>query len=212
MKILKRLKYFVFNVLLYTLISTRVSYHLAIRPLEILTLTASRVLKLIDVLMHHIHLYASLIKKKELLFRQLDNWNLFYSRYSTEVLICAKGFYRFASGTVNLSPWSVSSDTKLILNAMNIMDPGMGNFFFRRWVAVLIKMNIMKSNVLNSKKIIYCDLVWITWVMNCQIAFNYHIYKYSLQSMNDKKNSAVFIYSRISHNIKRFYWNLLENI
>lgn len=212
MKILKRLKYFVFNVLLYTLISTRVSYHLDIRPLEILTLTASRVLKLIDVLMHHIHLYASLIKKKELLFRQLDNWNLFYSRYSTEVLICAKGFYRFASGTVNLSPWSVSSDTKLILNAMNIMDPGMGNFFFRRWVAVLIKMNIMKSNVLNSKKIIYCDLVWITWVMNCQIAFNYHIYKYSLQSMNDKKNSAVFIYSRISHNIKRFYWNLLENI
>lgn len=212
MKILKRLKYFVFNVLLYTLISTRVSYHLDIRPLEILTLTASRVLKLIDVLMHHIHLYASLIKKKELLFRQLDNWNLFYSRYSTEVLICAKGFYRFASGTVNLSPWSVSSDTKLILNVMNIMDPGMGNFFFRRWVAVLIKMNIMKSNVLNSKKIIYCDLVWITWVMNCQIAFNYHIYKYSLQSMNDKKNSAVFIYSRISHNIKRFYWNLLENI
>lgn len=212
MKILKRLKYFVFNVLLYTLISTRVSYHLDIRPLEILTLTASRVLKLIDVLMHHIHLYASLIKKTELLFRQLDNWNLFYSRYSTEVLICAKGFYRFASGTVNLSPWSVSSDTKLILNAMNIMDPGMGNFFFRRWVAVLIKMNIMKSNVLNSKKIIYCDLVWITWVMNCQIAFNYHIYKYSLQSMNDKKNSAVFIYSRISHNIKRFYWNLLENI
>lgn len=212
MKILKRLKYFVFNVLLYTLISTRVSYHLDIRPLEILTLTASRVLKLIDVLMHHIHLYASLIKKKELLFRQLDNWNLFYSRYSTEVLICAKGFYRFASGTVNLSPWSVSSDTKLILNAMNIMDPGMGNFFFRRWVAVLIKMNIVKSNVLNSKKIIYCDLVWITWVMNCQIAFNYHIYKYSLQSMNDKKNSAVFIYSRISHNIKRFYWNLLENI
>lgn len=212
MKILKRLKYFVFHVLLYTLISTRVSYHLDIRPLEILTLTASRVLKLIDVLMHHIHLYASLIKKKELLFRQLDNWNLFYSRYSTEVLICAKGFYRFASGTVNLSPWSVSSDTKLILNAMNIMDPGMGNFFFRRWVAVLIKMNIMKSNVLNSKKIIYCDLVWITWVMNCQIAFNYHIYKYSLQSMNDKKNSAVFIYSRISHNIKRFYWNLLENI
>lgn len=160
MKILKRLKYFVFNVLLCTLISTRVSYHLDIRPLEILTLTASRVLKLIDVLMHHIHLYASLIKKKELLFRQLDNWNLFYSRYSTEVLICAKGFYRFASGTVNLSPWSVSSDTKLILNAMNIMDPGMGNFFFRRWVAVLIKMNIMKSNVLNSKKIIYCDLVW----------------------------------------------------
>lgn len=212
MKILKRLKYFVFNVLLYTLISTRVSYHLDIRPLEILTLTASRVLKLIDVLMHHIHLYASLIKKTELLFRQLDNWNLFYSRYSTEVLICAKGFYRFASGTVNLSPWSVSSDTKLILNAMNIMDPGMGNFFFRRWVAVLIKMNIMKSNVLNSKKIIYCDLVWITWVMNCQIAFNYHIYKYSLQSMKDKKNSAVFIYSRISHNIKRFYWNLLENI
>lgn len=212
MKILKRLKYFVFHVLLYTLISTRVSYHLDIRPLEILTLTASRVLKLIDVLMHHIHLYASLIKKKELLFRQLDNWNLFYSRYSTEVLICAKGFYRFASGTVNLSPWSVSSDTKLILNAMNIMDPGMGNFFFRRWVAVLINMNIMKSNVLNSKKIIYCDLVWITWVMNCQIAFNYHIYKYSLQSMNDKKNSAVFIYSRISHNIKRFYWNLLENI
>lgn len=212
MKILKRLKYFVFNVLLCTLISTRVSYHLDIRPLEILTLTASRVLKLIDVLMHHIHLYASLIKKKELLFRQLDNWNLFYSRYSTEVLICAKGFYRFASGTVNLSPWSVSSDTKLILNVMNIMDPGMGNFFFRRWVAVLIKMNIMKSNVLNSKKIIYCDLVWITWVMNCQIAFNYHIYKYSLQSMNDKKNSAVFIYSRISHNIKRFYWNLLENI
>lgn len=212
MKILKRLKYFVFNVLLYTLISTRVSYHLDIRPLEILTLTASRVLKLIDVLMHHIHLYASLIKKTELLFRQLDNWNLFYSRYSTEVLICAKGFYRFASGTVNLSPWSVSSDTKLILNVMNIMDPGMGNFFFRRWVAVLIKMNIMKSNVLNSKKIIYCDLVWITWVMNCQIAFNYHIYKYSLQSMNDKKNSAVFIYSRISHNIKRFYWNLLENI
>lgn len=212
MKILKRLKYFVFNVLLCTLISTRVSYHLDIRPLEILTLTASRVLKLIDVLMHHIHLYASLIKKTELLFRQLDNWNLFYSRYSTEVLICAKGFYRFASGTVNLSPWSVSSDTKLILNAMNIMDPGMGNFFFRRWVAVLIKMNIMKSNVLNSKKIIYCDLVWITWVMNCQIAFNYHIYKYSLQSMNDKKNSAVFIYSRISHNIKRFYWNLLENI
>lgn len=187
MKILKRLKYFVFNVLLYTLISTRVSYHLDIRPLEILTLTASRVLKLIDVLMHHIHLYASLIKKTELLFRQLDNWNLFYSRYSTEVLICAKGFYRFASGTVNLSPWSVSSDTKLILNAMNIMDPGMGNFFFRRWVAVLIKMNIMKSNVLNSKKIIYCDLVWITWVMNCQIAFNYHIYKYSLQSMKDKK-------------------------
>lgn len=212
MKILKRLKYFVFHVLLCTLISTRVSYHLDIRPLEILTLTASRVLKLIDVLMHHIHLYASLIKKKELLFRQLDNWNLFYSRYSTEVLICAKGFYRFASGTVNLSPWSVSSDKKLILNAMNIMDPGMGNFFFRRWVAVLIKMNIMKSNVLNSKKIIYCDLVWITWVMNCQIAFNYHIYKYSLQSMNDKKNSAVFIYSRISHNIKRFYWNLLENI
>lgn len=212
MKILKRLKYFVFNVLLCTLISTRVSYHLDIRPLEILTLTASRVLKLIDVLMHHIHLYASLIKKTELLFRQLDNWNLFYSRYSTEVLICAKGFYRFASGTVNLSPWSVSSDTKLILNAMNIMDPGMGNFFFRRWVAVLIKMNIVKSNVLNSKKIIYCDLVWITWVMNCQIAFNYHIYKYSLQSMNDKKNSAVFIYSRISHNIKRFYWNLLENI
>lgn len=212
MKILKRLKYFVFHVLLYTLISTRVSYHLDIRPLEILTLTASRVLKRIDVLMHHIHLYASLIKKKELLFRQLDNWNLFYSRYSTEVLICAKGFYRFASGTVNLSPWSVSSDTKLILNVMNIMDPGMGNFFFRRWVAVLIKMNIMKSNVLNSKKIIYCDLVWITWVMNCQIAFNYHIYKYSLQSMNDKKNSAVFIYSRISHNIKRFYWNLLENI
>lgn len=147
-----------------------------------------------------------------MLFRQLDNWNLFYSRYSTEVLICAKGFYRFASGTVNLSPWSVSSDTKLILNAMNIMDPGMGIFFFRRWVAVLIKMNIMKSNVLNSKKIIYCDLVWITWVMNCQIAFNYHIYRYSLQSMNDKKNSAVFIYSRISHNIKRFYWNLLENI
>lgn len=212
MKILKRLKYFVFNVLLCTLISTRVSYHLDIRPLEILTLTASRVLKLIDVLMHHIHLYASLIKKKELLFWQLDNWNLFYSRYSTEVLICAKGFYRFASGTVNLSPWSVSSDTKLILNVMNIMDPGMGNFFFRRWVAVLIKMNIMKLNVLNSKKIIYCDLVWITWVMNCQIAFNYHIYKYSLQSMNDKKNSAVFIYSRISHNIKRFYWNLLENI
>lgn len=212
MKILKRLKYFVFNVLLCTLISTRVSYHLDIRPLEILTLTASRVLKLIDVLMHHIHLYASLIKKTELLFWQLDNWNLFYSRYSTEVLISAKGFYRFASGTVNLSPWSVSSDTKLILNAMNIMDPGMGNFFFRRWVAVLIKMNIMKSNVLNSKKIIYCDLVWITWVMNCQIAFNYHIYKYSLQSMNDKKNSAVFIYSRISHNIKRFYWNLLENI
>lgn len=161
MKILKRLKYFVFNVLLCTLISTRVSYHLDIRPLEILTLTASRVLKLIDVLMHHIHLYASLIKKKRIVILTIGHReNLFYSRYSTEVLICAKGFYRFASGTVNLSPWSVSSDTKLILNVMNIMDPGMGNFFFRRWVAVLIKMNIMKSNVLNSKKIIYCDLVW----------------------------------------------------
>lgn len=127
MKILKRLKYFVFNVLLCTLISTRVSYHLDIRPLEILTLTASRVLKLIDVLMHHIHLYASLIKKKELLFRQLDNWNLFYSRYSTEVLICAKGFYRFASGTVNLSPWSVSSDT-----TYEYYGSGNGKFFFSK--------------------------------------------------------------------------------
>lgn len=185
------------------------------RSLEILSLTASKELKLINVLMHHIHLYISLKQN------YFDNWTTgIYSstKYFTKVLICVMGFYRFSSGAVK--SMISSSDTRLILNAINYMDSGMGIFFFSKVgrsanknkhheITCTFKENYIlwfSLNLIVNPFIWQSRESWIAKLLLMIIFISIHCNQWKI------KIKAVFIYSRTSHNIKRFYWILLENI